>query len=81
MESEETRWATAELHTFVTILGYSRMVAIRFAVNQMRAATLSAYTGSSVLVVDELGYLSLTPTRRTGSSRSGRAAMSAARSC
>lgn len=41
----------AKLHAFVAILGYSRMVAVRFATDQTRATTLSAI----VRCVDDLG--------------------------
>jgi transposase len=41
----------AGLHAFVTILGYSRMLALRFATNKTRATTLSAI----VRCVDDLG--------------------------
>jgi transposase len=42
---------TAELHAFVAILGFSRMVAVRFAIDQTRRTTLRAI----VRCVDDLG--------------------------
>ena len=44
------------------------------------SAKMRTYTGPSVLVIDELGYLPLDQPRPTGSSRSSAAATSAARS-